>query len=180
MTYPPHLQLLHCLRASSPGGASLFSDALSAAVTLQTTHPSAFHSLATHPVPYHYHNAGHHYHYSRPTIHLAFNGNTTPEISHINYSPPFQAPFPPSPSSDSSLRAYHTAIRLFAAHVESPDALFEHRLREGECVLFDNRRVLHARRAFDASHGERWLKGAYVDGDVYWSRWRVLREGRGD
>ena len=43
-------------------------------------------------------------------------------------------------------------------------------------MIFDNRRVLHARRAFDATKGERWLKGAYVDDDVFFSRLRVLGE----
>jgi hypothetical protein len=36
--------------------------------------------------------------------------------------------------------------------------------------------VLHARKAFDATKGERWLKGAYVDDDVYYSKLRVLEE----
>jgi gamma-butyrobetaine dioxygenase len=36
--------------------------------------------------------------------------------------------------------------------------------------------VLHARRAFDATKGERWLKGAYVDDDVFFSKLRVLEE----
>ena len=43
-------------------------------------------------------------------------------------------------------------------------------------MIFDNRRVLHARRAFDATKGERWLKGAYVDDDVFFSKLRVLQE----
>lgn len=57
--------------------------------------------------------------------------------------------------------------------------MYEHRLAEGELVIFDNRRVAHARTAFEAGIGERWLKGAYVDGDVWVSRWRGL-SGEGD
>lgn len=60
--------------------------------------------------------------------------------------------------------------------MSAQENVFEYRLEEGECVVFDNRRVLHARRAFDASQGERWLKGAYVDDDVFFSRLRVLQE----
>ena len=190
MTNPPHLQLLHCLRSSSPGGASLFSDALRAAESLFHNDRSAFEGLATIPVTHHYRNAGHHYCYSRPTIELAevsrspvsgdmypsSPNSSAPTVSNINYSPPFQAPFP---NSSFALQTYHRLIKPFAEHIESPESLFEHRLSEGECVIFDNRRVLHARRAFDASVGERWLKGAYVDGDVFWSRWRVLTERRG-
>lgn len=60
--------------------------------------------------------------------------------------------------------------------MSAQENVFEYRLEEGECVVFDNRRVLHARRAFDASQGERWLKGTYVDDDVFFSRLRVLQE----
>jgi alpha-ketoglutarate-dependent taurine dioxygenase len=54
--------------------------------------------------------------------------------------------------------------------------MFEYRMEEGDCVIFDNRRVLHARRAFEADKGERWLKGAYLDRDVYASKLSVLEE----
>lgn len=58
-------------------------------------------------------------------------------------------------------------------------------LREGDAVLFDNRRVLHARTAFtdgppggkEAREGEtnRWLKGCYLEADTILDRGRVLR-----
>ena len=73
-------------------------------------------------------------------------------------------------------RAWIKAAKHFQELLESQKNLFEYKLREGDCVIFDNRRVLHARRAFDASEGERWLKGAYVDDDVFFSRLRVLQE----
>jgi alpha-ketoglutarate-dependent taurine dioxygenase len=46
----------------------------------------------------------------------------------------------------------------------------------GECVIFDNRRVLHARKAFEVGDAgkERWLRGTYLDWDPYWSKMRVL------
>jgi hypothetical protein len=56
-------------------------------------------------------------------------------------------------------------------------------MQEGDMVLFDNRRVLHARRAFqdkpeeeEVPRGEatRWLKGCYMDGDVVWNKMRVM------
>lgn len=70
------------------------------------------------------------------------------------------------------------AIHEFEVELEREDGRFELRLEEGDCVVFDNRRVLHARREFWESEGkegeERWLKGCYVDGDVGWDRWRGL------
>ena len=67
-------------------------------------------------------------------------------------------------------------MREFAQIAESEENLYEHRLREGECVIFNNRRVLHGRRQFDTTTGSRWLKGAYVDTNVFMSRYRVLSE----
>jgi gamma-butyrobetaine dioxygenase len=67
-------------------------------------------------------------------------------------------------------------MREFSSLVESEDNLYEYRLQEGECVIFNNRRVLHGRRQFDTATGMRWLKGAYIDTDVFMSKWRVLSE----
>ena len=64
---------------------------------------------------------------------------------------------------------------MFGDIIGSEKNQFGLTLKEGECVIFQNRRVLHARNAFDAESGDRWLKGAYVDGDVYRSKLRVLR-----
>lgn len=98
-----------------------------------------------------------------------------PEISHINYSPPFQAPFPFSASQQgSALREYHSAISRFAKIVDGDAAQFRHRMNPGECVIFNNRRVLHGRAAFQSGLGERWLKGAYIDTDDFQSRLRVV------
>ncbi|KAL2352265.1 hypothetical protein BJ546DRAFT_1028527 [Cryomyces antarcticus] len=188
MKHPPHIQLLHCLRSTSTGGASLFSDALHAAKALYSAAPEAFSVLTKYSVPYHYdHAPAHHYAYTHPTIELAWAharpptaalpGRTaTPPIVHLNWSPPFQAPFwvPRHDVARDNFRAFQAATRDFGRLVEHDDAIFEHRLGPGECVLFVNRRVLHARRAFDVGEGERWLKGAYLDSDVFESKLRVL------
>lgn len=98
----------------------------------------------------------------------------TPQVFNVNWSPPFQGPFEGRDSSN--LSSYVVAAKKFSELLESEGALFEYRMEEGDLVIFDNRRVLHARRAFDAEKGERWLKGAYIDNDVYFSRLRVLEE----
>lgn len=181
-TNPPHLQLLHCLRARSPGGSSLFSDAFHAATTLHTHSAFHFRTLCTFPVTYHYHNDAQHYHRSRPTLELfpypKYSEPTNLALRRVNWSPPFQAPFEAriGGAYSGALANYRAAAAAFEALVSAQENVFEYRLEEGECVVFDNRRVLHARRAFDASQGGRWLKGAYVDDDVFFSRLRVLQE----
>jgi gamma-butyrobetaine dioxygenase len=42
--------------------------------------------------------------------------------------------------------------------------------------VFDNRRVMHGRDAFDSSSGMRHLRGCYVDRTEFQSRLRVLGE----
>lgn len=102
-----------------------------------------------------------------------------PRLAGVNWAPPFQAPFKVflgvgEPARN--VRLYLGAARAFADVLNAPSAVYEWRLTPGECVVFCNRRVAHGRRAFDARSGERWLRGAYVDGDSFRSRYRVLAE----
>ncbi|TFY59238.1 hypothetical protein EVJ58_g5901 [Rhodofomes roseus] len=178
--HPPRFQILHCLRNRVEGGASYFVDALHAAETLRETHPEDFSVLADTPVAFHYINDGHHLHYSHPTIELAATADSAPgsprPTAHINYSPPFQAPLPVS-----TPLAFYSALERFANLLEDPALRFEHLLREGDAVVFDNRRVLHARTAFkdrEEDSGDapnRWLKGCYLEADAVLDRGRVLR-----
>lgn len=179
---PPHLQLLHSLRARTPGGESFFSDAFHAAHQLHRWSATHFRTLCTFPVTYHYHHPTHHYHFTRPVVELfpspKYSEPTNLAIKRVNWSPPFQGPFEARIGSNNqtSLRAFVAASHAYEKLLSSEENLFEYRLNEGECVIFDNRRVLHARKAFDATKGERWLKGAYVDDDVFFSKLRVLEE----
>jgi len=162
----------------------MFSDSFYAAMQVWHEDPSLFNALVNHKTSYHYENAGEHYRKAHATVVLdpAVRSSDTPTIDHVNWSPPFQAPFAlPSSAQDqtsvSQFQAYIAAAKRFAAHAEAPENIFEHRLGQGECVIFNNRRTLHARTAFDVESGERWLKGGYVDTDVFLSRYRVLRRG---
>lgn len=128
-----------------------------------------------------------------------------PRLVAINYSPPFQAPLPMHPPSqlqstamgmsdssesgsgaDSAL--FRKALTTFAELTHDPRFTYVRQMSEGECVIFDNRRVLHSRTGFEwneeeeasgeektGSEVKRWLKGSYVEGDAVWSTYRVLR-----
>jgi gamma-butyrobetaine dioxygenase len=178
MANPPGFQLLHCLKNTCEGGSSLFSDAFHAVSQL---HPKHIKQLTDTKIGYQYKNAGEYYYYEHPVIEAQnYHSENFPEsrvLKCVNYSPPFQA--------DHLSTAFHQttkfppflhALRKFADRVEDPHNLYEYKMQEGECVIFNNRRVLHGRRQFDAAHGQRWLKGAYVDTDVFMSRFRVLNE----
>ncbi|KAI6132875.1 hypothetical protein EV401DRAFT_159249 [Pisolithus croceorrhizus] len=178
--HPPRYQILHCIRNRVIGGKSVFADGLHVANTIRRTRPEDFSILSTTRVPFHYINDGHHLHHEHPTIDLEripTLSSAEPTVKYINYSPPFQAPLLLSPT----LLELHTALKHFAALLDVPDNRVEHVLREGDAVLFDNRRVLHARTAFtDTGHGvdgeaNRWLRGCYVEMDSLLDCGRVLR-----
>jgi gamma-butyrobetaine dioxygenase len=192
---PPGIQLLHCLKNSVTGGASIFADSFFAANQLRTNHPELFEILCELPQTFHYKNAGEHYYHRHPVIELAkdHDGYTIPGvIENVNWSPPFQGPFEIvgvqrgranystlHRNQTTRFRTYLEAIQTFAGYLESPDNQYEYLLKPGQCVIFNNRRTLHARHQFDAESGERWLKGAYVDTDSMLSKRRVLAEQHG-
>ncbi|KAF8752376.1 hypothetical protein RHS01_08084 [Rhizoctonia solani] len=157
MQHPPHLQLLHCIKNRVEGGTSVFVDAIKAANDLWHQDRASFELAPPHL--------------------QSTDPSGPPEIAHINYSPPFQAPLAP----DTPALVY-TALRKYAELLARPHARFEYTLAEGDCAVFDNRRVLHARTAFwdkNAKQGKaeetnRWLKGCYVEVDDLWDRTRVL------
>ena len=108
-------------------------------------------------------------------------------IENVAWSPPFQAPFQfefkkfgPSANrletTNVKITRWHDAAQKFSKLIHREIDMYERMMRPGQCVIFDNRRVLHARRAFEAGDAgkERWLRGAYLDWDPFWSKMRVL------
>ncbi|KAH7332692.1 hypothetical protein B0J17DRAFT_632320 [Rhizoctonia solani] len=180
LQHPPHIQFLHCIKTQVQGGSSVFVDALKAAHDLWYQDGEAFNLLASTPVEFHYENDGHHLHHSHTTIQLAPNQSWStdgpPEITNINYCPPFQAPLPIN-----TPLAVYSALAKFADLLSRPETRLEQLLKPGDCAIFDNRRVLHARTAFwderanegDEQETNRWLKGCYVERD------EVLNRARG-
>jgi gamma-butyrobetaine dioxygenase len=63
--------------------------------------------------------------------------------------------------------------------VTRPDLMLTFRLEPGDCVVFDNTRILHARTGFAAT-GQRHLQGCYADLDGVASTMAVLRRNRGE
>ena len=66
--------------------------------------------------------------------------------------------------------AYYAAYCALNAAIEGSDQLIEFRLRQGEVITFNNRRVLHGRQAFSSPDGRvpaRHLQGIYVNIDDF-------------
>ncbi|KAH6637138.1 hypothetical protein F5144DRAFT_569758 [Chaetomium tenue] len=161
----PGLQLLHCLANTCEGGESLFSHAVRAAYELRLTQRRRYEDLAGLGVYFGYEKGGQHCFKMQKTIVTAPNGLPR----ETRWAPPFQATFPLASGevSSKSMADWKKAAAAFQAIAEAEENMLEVKLKEGECVIFDNRQILHGRRQFAAGQGSRWLKGTYVSRQDY-------------
>ena len=153
----PTVQLLHCLDNAADGGDSGFVDGFHAAAVLRAQDPAAFATLAVTPVTFRYRDAATELSSSRPLITLDTRGR----IREIRVN---SRSLEPVRLTDARAAAFYAAYRAFAGLLSSPAAMLTVRLRPGDCAVFDNTRVLHARTGF-AGAGRRHLQGCYADLD---------------
>lgn len=153
----PTVQLLHCLHNEADGGDSGFVDGFRAAAALRAQDPAAFAVLAVTPVTFRYRDATTELSATRPLISLDTRGRIREIRVNSRSLQPVRLP-------RAQAAAFYAAYRAFAELLASPAAMLTVRLRPGDCAVFDNTRVLHARTAF-ASGGRRHLQGCYLDLD---------------
>ncbi|MCU7820615.1 phosphonate degradation HD-domain oxygenase [Kitasatospora sp. DSM 101779] len=162
----PTLQLLHCLENAAEGGDSGLVDGFAAADLLRTEAPEDFALLTRTPVPFVFRDRTTELHAERPLIETDALGRIR-EIRFNNRSIGTLR----LPAAD--LDAFYAAYRRFAAITLRPELLLAFRLDPGDCLVFDNTRLLHARTAFDRD-GRRHLQGCYADLDSLISTLAVL------
>ena len=165
----PTLQLLHCLSNAAEGGDSGLVDGFAAAAALREEDSEAFAVLTRTQVGYRFESPGTHLEAWAPLIGLDAAGAIR-EIRFNNRS--MRVPAMGPAEADAFYRAYRT----FAELVFDPVAQVGFRLEAGDCVVFDNTRLLHARTAF-ASVGGRHLQGTYADLDGLMSTLATLERG---
>jgi gamma-butyrobetaine dioxygenase len=162
----PTMQLLHCLENSATGGDSGLVDGFRAASLLRAESPADFELLVRTPVPFVFRDRDTELRADRPLITVDGRGRIR-EVRMNNRSigrldlPAERA------------EAFYAAYRRFAAITLRPELQLEFRLDAGDCLVFDNTRLLHARTAF-AQDGRRHLQGCYADLDSLASTLAVL------
>lgn len=178
---PPRIQLLHCVENSCEGGESIFSDGNFAALSMMNDPEEArnVELLRNFLVRYHYDKHPFFYRQARPVFNVKRDDEGREELVNIWWSPPFQAPNPPhvTDGAHSEHREWHAAMQRFEGLLSAPGNVYEMKLEPGECALFDNRRVLHGRKAFSVASGTRWLRGTYVSDEDFRSRMRSADKG---
>ena len=160
----PGLQLLHCLQSDAEGGMSVFVDGFKAADRLRQEHAGAFEILSSVWVPFRFYD-GEADLQSRTPIICVDDGGTPTAIRYNNRS---VAPIDPGPD----VEAFYDAYRKFSALLQDPAGEVTVQLGPGDCIVFDNERVLHGRKAF--KQASRWLQGCYADKDSLLSKLRIL------
>ncbi|KAI1661129.1 Clavaminate synthase-like protein [Daldinia decipiens] len=168
MQDPPRLQLLHCLENTCEGGESMFSDGIRASHLMDLGPRSLFEYLLNKHIRYQYKKHGHYYQMSRPVI-----AKLTKFHHQVAWSPPFQSSIQrvaKTASGSQNHREWLEAATIFRQFLEGKQWMYEYKMQPGECVVFDNLRVLHGRKQFNTRSGSRWLKGAYIADDVFRSK----------
>eukprot|EP00434_Breviolum_minutum_P033287 symbB.v1.2.029451.t1/scaffold3186.1/size61749/4 len=70
---------------------------------------------------------------------------------------------------------FYKARRRFSELAHEPKHAVTMQFKPGQILVFDNRRILHARSHILPSDGERWVQGAYIDRDGLWLAFERLR-----
>ncbi len=183
----PTLQLLHCLRDADFGGDTGLVDGFAAAAALRQEDPASFAVLTATPWPFAYADEETELRARAPLIALTADGRITAVRLNNRSMGPLRLPY-------EQAEAAYAAYRAWAALLGRPEFLLTMRLAPGDCLVFDNTRVLHARTAFAAppappdtpaaaapgaeTAGERHLQGCYADIDGLLSTLAVLRRAR--
>jgi gamma-butyrobetaine dioxygenase len=190
----PTLQLLHCLRDASLGGETVLVDGFAAAAALRAVDPLSFGVLTDTPIPFAYVDKETSLTACQPLISLTRRGRITGVRLNNRSMQPVRLP-------PAEAEAVYGAYRAWAAIVARPEFALHLRLTPGDCLVFDNTRILHARTAFapapaassgpgdtgsgpggsggprsgSGGSGERHLQGCYADIDGLLSTLAVLR-----
>jgi gamma-butyrobetaine dioxygenase len=162
------MQLLHCLVNSVSGGESGLVDGFMAANILRDGHPHYFDILSRTPVTFTWSDNNNVLSATRPVIELDERrhfrsirlNSRSMQALRLDYD---------------DILTYYDAYRAFSDIVNFPALAHTFRLDAGDCLIFDNTRVLHSRTAFDVSEsGHRHLQGCYADLDGLASSVAVL------
>ena len=163
------MQLLHCLESSTEGGESILQDGFMAATVLRQENPGHFATLSQTWINFRFRDDGADLQSRVPFIEV----NDRNEVIKVRFNNRSIDTIKLAPDQ---IQQFYSAYRHYAEILERTELQVVFKLRPGELMLFDNTRVLHARKAYSAS-GSRHLQGAYSDLDGLYSSLRILEGG---
>ncbi|SLN66300.1 TauD/TfdA family dioxygenase [Oceanibacterium hippocampi] len=163
----PGVQFLHCLENSVEGGLSLFLDGAAVAEALHEEDPDAFRLLADNKIPFFYRHDNWDYRAYQRVIETDPEGRVTGVTISQHLQDTMDLP-------QVLLDSYYPAIIRFLKMLHEDRFLVRFRSEAGNCVIFDNHRIVHGREGYVADSGKRHLRGCYTDRGALRSTYRVL------
>ena len=169
----PGVQFLHCRTNDAAGGESIMVDSLSVAARMKSEHPDYYAFLTRTPVKFTSIDEDWHIINRAPVIALDEDGDVIGTRMHPALLGPVDVP---PEDMDMFYRAHRKMMEMCA----DPEMQLVFRLSAGDCQVFDNYRIMHARKSFDPNTGRRHLHGCYITSDDMRSRLDVLRRQGAD
>ena len=168
----PGVQFLHCRANSVEGGANLFLDGVAVANDFREQFPEDFRILAETDVPFYCEHDTYDVRSRQRVIELDAHGEVSGVTISQHMADVFDLP-------QHVLDSYYPAFCRFGRMLQSDKYLMRFRIEAGECIVFDNHRIVHGREAYSATSGARYLRGTYADRGEMRSTYRALTsEGR--
>lgn len=165
----PGHSLFHCLKPDPDGGgASVYTDGIAAAGRLRRNNIRAFDLLCHVPIRWTAERNDNEYFRTRArAIALDQDGIVRGVRIADRTLPPLDLP-------EDMIEPAYEALAAFRRELYDERHTYKRVLQPGECVVFDNQRVLHTRRSFDPQSGERWLQQVSVDREEFQNTFRTL------
>lgn len=163
----PGYQFLHCIKNEAVGGSSIFCDGFAIAEDMRESDPEYFDLLANTSIPFRYHDDEFDIRGRQKIINLDASGHVIEICFNAHLSDTLDLPV-------TLMENYYRAYQIFMLKAKQSSYTVSAKLCGGEMVVFDNRRILHGREAFDTQTGVRYLRGFYIDRGDLESRIRVL------
>lgn len=171
--HPPGVQLLHCIKQTVTGGDSEIVDGFNVCRKLKEKNPRAFQLLSSTFVDFT--DIGVDYcDFSVQSKHKIIELDDKGQVIRINFNNATRDTIFDVPVE--KVQPFYAALKEFVDLMNCKDSKFTFKMNPGDVITFDNWRLLHGRRSYEAgTEISRHLEGAYADWDVVMSRLRILR-----
>ena len=154
----PCIQMLHCIENEVSGGFSTLVDGYTVTQKLKKDFPDYFKILTEVKVRFQFIDQSVVLEDWAEMIQLDGDGN----FKQVRFSP--RLDFVPLMDKE-KLELYYSARKKISELYNSDNYRIEFKLQPGDLLMMDNFRLLHGRTSYDASEGNRFLQGCYIDYD---------------
>ena len=167
--YAPGYQFLHCLANEARGGNSSIVDGFAVAKFLQKNDRTVFNLLLNTDIKFKDND------YTQDKVRIIYSPiislNRNKDFKDIRFNISTIGAFDIDPKK---MKKFYLAYRKFSTLSHSDKFTVKFKLKKGDILCFNNRRVLHGRTAFYPNSGHRHLQGYYMDKDEILGRLNYL------